>query len=170
MLAMNTAAATRSIVVEGDFPYPPQKLWRALTEDRLIAQWLMPTTFDRSTCEGNPEKRQRRDAGQLAVGTRFTFKTKPMGDWDGVVHCEVLTAEAPRLLRYSWKGGSETNSKYGSTLDSVVTWTLTATPGGTHLKLEHAGVRSPQNDFAYDAMSPGWGRIIESIGRVIEAM
>ena len=148
---MNTALATRSIIVEGDFPYPPEKVWRALTEDRLIAQWLMPNNF------------------QPVVGTRFTFKTKPMGDWDGVVHCEVLVAEPPRLLRYSWKGGSETNSKYGTTLDSVVTWTLTATPDGTHLKMEHAGFRSPQNDFAFDAMSPGWGRIIQSIERVVAA-
>jgi uncharacterized protein YndB with AHSA1/START domain len=151
MLAMNTAVAARSIIVEGDFPYPPEKVWRALTEAELISQWLMPNNF------------------QAIVGTRFTFKTKPMGDWDGVVHCEVLLAEPPRLLRYSWMGGSETNSKYGSTLDSVVTWTLTATSGGTHLKMEHAGFRSPQNDFAYDAMSPGWGRIIQSIERVIAA-
>ena len=148
---MNTAAATRSIVVEGDFPYPPEKVWRALTEDRLIAQWLMPNNFE------------------PAVGTRFTFKTQPVGDWDGVVHCEVLHSEPPRLLRYSWKGGTETNSRYGSTLDSVVTWTLTATSDGTHLKMEHAGFRSPQNDFAYEAMSPGWGRIVQSIARVIAA-
>jgi len=148
---MNTAVAARSIIVEGDFPYPPEKVWRALTEAEFIAQWLMPNNF------------------RAIVGTRFTFKTKPMGDWDGVVHCEVLLAEPPRLLRYSWMGGSETNSKYGSTLDSVVTWTLTATAGGTHLKMEHAGFRSPQNDFAYDAMSPGWGRIIQSIERVIAA-
>lgn len=45
MLATNTADATRSIVVEGDFPYPPDKVWRALTEDELIAQWLMPNNF-----------------------------------------------------------------------------------------------------------------------------
>jgi uncharacterized protein YndB with AHSA1/START domain len=150
MSVMDTATSTRSIVVEGQFPYAPERVWRALTEARLIAEWLMPNDF------------------QPDVGTRFTFKTKPMGDWDGVVHCQVLAAEPPRLLRYSWKGGSESNSKYGSTLDSVVTWTLTPIPGGgTHLKMEHAGFRSPQNDFAYDAMSPGWGRIVESIARVV---
>ena len=148
---MNTETmAERSSVVEGDFPYAPERVWRALTDAKLIAQWLMPNDF------------------QPNVGNRFTFKTKPMGDWDGVVYCEVLIAEPPRLLRYSWKGGTDTNSKYGSTLDSVVTWTLTATPGGTHLKMEHAGFRSPQNDFAYEAMSPGWGRIIQSIARVAE--
>jgi hypothetical protein len=34
-------------------------------------------------------------------GQRFTFRTTPMGDWDGVAHCEVLDCEPPRLLRYS---------------------------------------------------------------------
>ena len=145
---MNTAVSSRSIVVEEDFPYAPEKVWRALTDAKLVAQWLMPNDF------------------QPNVGTRFTFKTQPLGDWDGVVHCEVLIAEPPRLLRYSWKGGSDTNSSYGSTLDSVVTWTLTPTSGGTRLKMEHAGFRSPQNDLAYDAMSPGWGRILPAIGRI----
>jgi uncharacterized protein YndB with AHSA1/START domain len=145
---MNAESPLKSIVVEGDLPYAPEKVWRALTDTKLIAQWLMPNDF------------------QPHVGTRFTFKTKPMGDWDGVVHCEVLIAEPPRLLRYSWKGGADTNSSYGSTLDSVVTWTLTPADGGTHLKMEHAGFRSPQNDFAYEAMSPGWGRIMAAIGRV----
>jgi uncharacterized protein YndB with AHSA1/START domain len=147
MSAMNTATAARTIVVEGDFPHAPEKVWRALTEAPLVAQWLMPSDI------------------QPNVGERFTFKTKPMGDWDGVVHCEVLIAE-PHLLRYSWKGGAEANSTYGATLDTVVTWTLTPIQGGTHLKMEHAGFRSPQNDFAYDAMSPGWGRMLPAIARV----
>jgi uncharacterized protein YndB with AHSA1/START domain len=145
---MNSATDTRSIVVEGDFPHAPEKVWRALTDAQLVAQWLMPNDI------------------QPNVGRRFTFKTKPMGDWDGVVHCEVLTAEPPNLLRYSWTGGTEANSKFPPALDTVVTWTLTPIPGGTHLKMEHAGFRSPQNDFAYDAMSPGWGRMLPAIARV----
>jgi uncharacterized protein YndB with AHSA1/START domain len=100
------------------------------------------------------------------MGARFTFETTPIGDWDGVVHCEVLVADRPHLLRYSWKGGADTNSQYGGTLDSIVTWELTAIPGGTHLRMEHAGFKSPQNDFAYDAMKPGWGKILPRIARV----
>jgi uncharacterized protein YndB with AHSA1/START domain len=71
-----------------------------------------------------------------------------------------------RKLVYSWKGGSPANSKYGSTLDSVVTWTLTPVEGGTRLRLVHAGFRSPENDFAFDAMSSGWGRIVRRIGEI----
>ena len=144
-------SASHSIVIERRLAHAPDKVWRALTEDVLIAQWLMANDF-------RPQ-----------VGHRFTFKARPMGDWDGTVRCEVLACEPNRLLRYSWIGGSATNKAYGSVLDSTVTWTLTPAGGGTHLKMEHAGFRSPENDTAYDAMGSGWGRIVEGLERVVAA-
>jgi len=78
----------------------------------------------------------------------------------------VLEADPPRLLRYSWKGGSDANPAYGSRLNSTVTWTLTPVEGGTHLKMVHDGFVLPANRMAYDAMSPGWGKVMESIARV----
>ena len=148
------AAATRDIVVEDVVPQPPEKVWKALTTAELIGQWLMPNDFE------------------PVVGKRFTFKTKPIGDWDGVVHCEVLEIVPHRRLVYSWKGGSDSNdssSNYGSKLDSVVTWTLQPEGRGTRLRLVHAGFRSPQNDFTYDAMSPGWGRIMGRFAEIAAA-
>ena len=139
---------TRAITVEKLLPHAPEKIWRTLTTRELIGKWLMPNDFA-------PE-----------VGRRFTFRTKPMGDWDGVVQCEVLDCEPPRLLRYSWKGGSDSNPAYGSRLDSVVTWTLTPVDGGTHVRMVHDGFIFPGNRFAYDAMSPGWGKVLDAIGRV----
>ena len=47
-----------------------------------------------------------------------------------------------------------------------MTWTLTKVDGGTHLKLVHDGFIFPGNKFAFDAMSPGWGRLMDSIARV----
>ena len=138
----------RDIVVEEVLPHAPEAVWAALTKSELVDRWLMPNDF------------------APIVGKRFTFRTKPMGDWDGVVHCEVLEVVQHRKLVYSWVGGASTNAKYGSVLDSVVTWTLTPVDGGTRLKLVHAGFRSPENDFAFDAMSPGWGRVMQAIGRV----
>jgi uncharacterized protein YndB with AHSA1/START domain len=89
-----------------------------------------------------------------------------MGDWDGVVHCEVLVCEPPRLLRYAWKGGSDNNLKHGARLDTTVTWTLTPALGGTHLRMAHEGFVLPQNQPAYDAMDPGWGRVLDGVERV----
>lgn len=138
----------RAIVIEKVLPHPPEKIWRTLTRSELIAKWLMPNDLE------------------PVVGHCFTFCTRPMGDWDGVVNCEVLACEPPRLLRYSWKGGSDSNPAYGARLDSTVTWTLTPVEGGTQLHLVHDGFVFPGNRFAYEAMSPGWGRALDGVGRV----
>jgi uncharacterized protein YndB with AHSA1/START domain len=141
-------SGTQAITVEKTLPHPPEKIWRTLTRCELIAKWLMPNDFE------------------PVVGYRFTFQTRPMGDWDGIVHCEVLQCEPPLLLRYSWKGGSDSNPDYGARLNSEVTWTLTKVEGGTHLKMVHDGFVFPGNKFAFEAMAPGWGRAMDGIARV----
>ncbi len=141
---IDEATATRAIVVERVMPHPPEKIWRALTERALIAEWLMQNDFE------------------PRLGARFTFRAKPMGDWNGIVDCEITAFEPPRRLAYSWKGGSATNAAYGSALDSVVTWTLTPAPGGTRLRMEHRGFGA-QNAAAYDAMSQGWPHVLERL-------
>ncbi|CAN7559577.1 SRPBCC domain-containing protein [Aminobacter aminovorans] len=74
-----TMETTRSVVVERDFPYPPEKLWRALTQPHLIAEWLMNNDFI------------------PVAGRRFTLSA----DW-GQVDCEVETVEEHRALSYRW--------------------------------------------------------------------
>lgn len=140
-------SATRSIVVERTMPHPPEKVWRALTESSLIAEWLMQNDF------------------QPRPGATFTFRAKPMGNWNGIVHCEVTTFDPPRRLVYTWKGGIVQNAAYGSALDSVVEWTLTPVTGGTRLRMEHSGFR-PQNDSAYTTMSGGWPKVLERLESV----
>ncbi|MGJ5044560.1 MULTISPECIES: SRPBCC domain-containing protein [unclassified Bradyrhizobium] len=137
-----------AIVVEKHLPHSPDKIWRTLTTSDLIAKWLMPNDF------------------VAATGHRFTFRTEPVGDWDGVVHCEVLACEPPHLLSYSWKGGSDSNPAHGLRLDSVVTWTLTPAEGGTHLRMVHDGFVFPGNKFQFDIMGQGWSRIGDAITRI----
>jgi uncharacterized protein YndB with AHSA1/START domain len=52
-----------------------------------------------------------------AEGDAFTFRTEPVPGhgFDGVVHCEVLALQPPRLIRFSWRS---------DILDTVVTWSL----------------------------------------------
>src|SRR5437588_4655052 len=95
------------ITIEAVLAHPPETVWKALTTPEMIADWLKPNDFA-------PEK-----------GKRFTLRTEPMGNWDGVIQCEVLEIEVNRKLVYSWVGGSDDHPGYGSKLDSVVTWTLT---------------------------------------------
>ena len=70
---------TLSVVVEREFPHPPDKIWRALTQPHLIAEWLMKNDF------------------KAARDHRFNFRA----DW-GSVDCRVLEVEPNRTLSYSW--------------------------------------------------------------------
>lgn len=140
-----TAKKTRAIVVEEVIPHAPGKVWEAITERNYLDRWLMKNDF------------------RPVVGHRFTFQAQPMGDWNGIVHCEVLQCDAPNVLSYSWVGGSANNPGVGSVLDSVLTITLTPVEGGTRFKLVHDGFLSPENDAGFMAMSSGWGGIIKRI-------
>jgi uncharacterized protein YndB with AHSA1/START domain len=143
------AEPRRDIVVEEILPHPPERVWTALTTSDLIARWLMPNDF------------------RCVVGATFTFETRPIGSWNGVVHCEVLEVVPFSRLVYRWAGGTDNDPTYGDALDTVVTWTLTPVEGGTRLRLVHAGFRSPGNDFAFGAMEPGWQRIVTGIAKVL---
>jgi uncharacterized protein YndB with AHSA1/START domain len=109
-----------SLVFECDFDEPPEKVWRALTEPRLLEAWL--TADDASRTESE-EERARPAPGQA-----------PSAD------CEILTAEPHRLLRYRWRDrASGFDDDSGSReIHSVVTVELAPCPtGGTHLRLTH---------------------------------
>lgn len=140
---MSDATETRDITVEAVLPHAPAVVWKILTTAELIGQWLMPNDF------------------APVLGRKFNFRTTPMGDWDGVVHCEVLEIVENRRLVYSWKGGSDDNARFGSRLDATVTWTLVPVAAGTRVTMVHAGFRLPANQAAFDAMAPGWGRVLQ---------
>lgn len=67
------------------------------------------------------------------VGHRFDLRA----DW-GVVDCQVLAVESNKTLSYTWDA-------YG--LKSVVTWTLTPTSTGTHLRMEQSGFPPDQPQY-----------------------
>jgi uncharacterized protein YndB with AHSA1/START domain len=149
MSSTPTNTSTRSIVVDFDLPQTPARVWRALTDSKLVEQWLMPNNL------------------QALVGHHFQFHTQPVAGWDGTVQCQVLTVEPEQRLAYSWRGGSNDVQGYGHRLDTTVTWTLSPTSsGGTHVRLEHAGF-TDQDTFAYENMGNGWrSNVATALARV----
>jgi uncharacterized protein YndB with AHSA1/START domain len=85
---------------------------------------------------------------------------------DHAVSGKLATPKADFRSIPTLKGGADTNPAYGSRLDSTVTWTLTPVAGGTHLRMVHDGFVLRGNQFAYYAMSPGWGKVMDSVARV----
>lgn len=142
---------TQDIVVDEVFPHAPETIWKTLTSGALMSRWIMaPTGFE--PVEGN----------------RFTFQTTPAGEWDGVIHCQVLEVLPNERFVYAWKGGHEGNAGYGSRLDTVVTWALSKVDNGTRLRLVHSGFMTPKNDTAFKNMSQGWKKVLSQIGAVTD--
>jgi uncharacterized protein YndB with AHSA1/START domain len=137
----DAATETRSVVVERELAWPPEKIWRALTQPHLIEEWLMKNDF-------SPD-----------VGHRFTLR----GDWGGVLDCEVLAVEPNRRLTYSWNHAHEDPA---FDLQSVVTFTLTPTDSGAHLRVEQSGFRPDQRQAFGGAMA-GWPRFLDKLDEVV---
>jgi uncharacterized protein YndB with AHSA1/START domain len=132
---MNEASTeTLSVVVEREIAFPPEKIWRALTQPHLIEEWLMKSDF------------------MPVVDHRFKFSA----DW-GAVDGQVLTVEPGKTLSYTWEA-------YG--LESVVTWTLTPTSTGTHLRMEQSGFR-PDQQQAYHGAKAGWQQFLAALEKVL---
>ena len=86
------------------------------------------------------------------VGHHFNFRA----DW-GAVDCQVLAVEPNKTLSYTWAAYD---------LKSVVTWTLTPTSAGTHLRMEQSGFRPDQRQ-AYQGAKGGWPRFFAALERVL---
>jgi len=86
------------------------------------------------------------------VDHRFNLRA----DW-GAVACQVLAVEPNKTLSYTW-------AAYG--LESVVTWTLSPTSAGTHLRMQHSGFR-PDQQRAYQGAKGGWQQFLAALEQVL---
>ncbi|HEX4597500.1 MAG TPA: SRPBCC domain-containing protein [Burkholderiaceae bacterium] len=130
----HTATEALCVVVERELPFPPEKIWRALTQPHLVAEWLMKNDF------------------KPVVGHHFNLRA----DW-GVVDCQVLAVDPNKTVSYTWDALG---------LASVVTWTLTATSTGTHLRMEQSGFRPDQQQF-YQGAKYGWQQFLAALEQVL---
>jgi uncharacterized protein YndB with AHSA1/START domain len=134
---------TDAVSFEIDLHHSPKKVWRALTDPALLAEWLLPV------------------AGfELEPGAKFTLKAPPVGGWDGTVNCRMLEVEVEKKIRYAWV--------VGDFLDTVVTFTLTPTASGTLLSIVQSGFKPDQKRNVGGARY-GWtlmsGRLVELLAR-----
>ena len=134
---------TESIAFEFDLPHSPEKVWRALIDPALLAEWLLPV-FDL----------------KLEPGAAFMFKRPPLPGWDGIVNCRFLEIEAQRKLSYTWVVGD---------MDTVVTFTLTPTPSGTRLSLVQSGFK-PDQKQNFAGARYGWnlmgGKLVDLLASI----
>lgn len=136
---------TESISLEFDLHHLPEKVWRALTDPVLLAEWLLPVVDLQL---------------ESLVGAAFTFKALPQPGWDGIVNCRFLEIEAHRKLSYTWAVGD---------MDTVVTFTLTPTASGTRLSLVQSGFR-PDQKRNFNGARYGWkmmgGKLVDLLAGI----
>jgi len=132
------------IVIEQTYPYAMEHVWEALTDPAALADWLMPGDF------------------KPVVGHKVRFHCEPRAEFDGSVDTEVLVADKPRKLSYTWK---TSNMKK----PTIVTYSLAPTPdGGTKLRLEHTGFEGDSGKVMLPLFKGGWGhKLKEQLGPVI---
>jgi len=132
-----------SVSLDLELPHAPQKVWRALTDPVLLAEWLLPVI-----------------EFKLEPGAAFTFKTQPYPGWDGVVNCRMLEIETHRKLSYAWTVPF---------LETVVTFTLTPTEAGTHLSMVQSGF-TPEQKRESGGARYGWkmmgGKLVDLLARI----
>lgn len=112
-----------------DYAQSREIIWKALTDPALVPLWT-------STGQGG-----RPEGFKTEIGTKFRYIGRPFPGWDGIVRCEVLAVDEPRMLQYDWRN-KETDEP------SIVTNLLEEIPGGgSRLTWEHTGFRGVEGMF-----------------------
>lgn len=143
----DTTAPSQSadVSIEFELPHPPEKVWRAITDPALLSEWLLPVAGFR-----------------LEPGAEFAFRTDPHPGWDGSVDCRILEVEPLRRLSYAWVVGA-------MELDTIVTFTLAPSAGGTRLTLVQSGF-TPGQKRNFAGARYGWkmmgARLVDLLGRM----
>jgi hypothetical protein len=84
----------RSLAFERQMPHPPEKIWRALTESWLVAEWLMANDF------------------VAEVGHRFTFRAKPLPGFAAQHGMHWVNLDLPPA-NHSTRGSEEDLNRLG---------------------------------------------------------
>ncbi len=125
------------ITVDEFLPYPPARVWQALTDPEKLKVWFMPNDF------------------KPVIGRSFQFHRTANCDlrFSDRIRCRVLEIRDEQLLSYTW-----TDAQYEGELDSVVTWTLHPEGRGTRLFVEHRGFIADDviQQAARSLMDNGW--------------
>lgn len=145
----------RTIKLDIFLPYDQDLVWRALTDADLLGKWFMLNNIKAET------------------GHYFTFWMKAQKGWDGITHCEIISAIPRQYLAYTYRGeatGEKALACAGihsdkadkltkgifTKLDTVLSFSLEPTCGGTLLKVKQSGYKGIKLVLISFIMEMGW--------------
>jgi uncharacterized protein YndB with AHSA1/START domain len=98
--------------LEVELAHPRERVWQALTDARLLSEWLMPTDL------------------KPFVGNRFTLEAGTLAGFLGSVSAELTELAPPERMVMLWQGDK---------LHTRVVWELTGSGDGTTLHVVQTG-------------------------------
>ncbi len=133
---METAAVPDRIEKEVYYPYPPERVWRAITDQKELGEWFVQGDF------------------QPEVGYEYNFAND-----DTRVRGTVLEVEPPGKLVYTW-------IKNDTEIETTVIWTLEPKNDGTVLRIEHVGISQYKYSAPelFESTHHGWEYVVQAIG------
>ncbi|MFA6275338.1 MAG: SRPBCC domain-containing protein [Pedobacter sp.] len=160
----------RTIKLKTFLPHPPEKVWLALTDAKVLGKWFM---------ENDIEPKLYHD---------FTFHMAPQKGWDGITHCQITALELNKHIAYTYRGEatgekslacagihSDTANKLTkgifAKLDTVLSFTLEPTCGGTILLMNHSGYKGLTLVIISLIMQMGWKKQLrKKLPKVLEQL
>jgi uncharacterized protein YndB with AHSA1/START domain len=128
------------LVVERRFRHSADRVWEALTQPDLLAEWFWTLDF-------RPQ-----------VGWRFKVEGEPAPGWRGFTDCEILALDPPRKMVWSFACVDDAPP-------STVVFELFDAPGGARLVLTHTGEVPAETRALLDA---GWNTYVPRIDAVLD--
>lgn len=147
-----------SIAGDVEISAPPERVFRALADERQLFQWWGKDT----SCKGLWHMDARK-GGKWRFQARDENSRNPS---TGSLHeaaGEILEYDPPRLLVYSWI--ANWHDRPNDT--TVVRWELTPTASGTRVRLQHSGLTHQAE--ARKGYSGGWPGVLALLKKHCEA-
>lgn len=130
------------IEFERIYPYPPEKVWQALTDRAALGQWLMETDF------------------VAEAGRAFRMWCSDGAGGKDTYLCAVREINPPTRMVWSWVLNGR--QELGETL---VEFRLEPVAGGTRLQVTHSGDRDPET---IERFKGGWPVKVAQLAAVLE--
>jgi uncharacterized protein YndB with AHSA1/START domain len=110
------------------YPHPPEKVWQALTDCRILNTWMMSNNF--KPCLGHKFKFEGEGCGGFLRIPNRVVESNSLPGIKTIIHCEVVELEKPKRLAYTWQDEITREP-------SLVIWKLNPVEGGTQIQLSH---------------------------------
>lgn len=160
----------RTITLKKFYPYKPEMIWQALTDNEILGKWFMENDL------------------KPIPGHEFTFRMAPQKGWDGITYCTITDVEELKKISYTYQGhasGEKALACAGvhseladaaakgifAELDTVLTFDLEPTCGGTLLKMQQSGYKGLKMTLVSFIMGMGWKKQLgKKLPAVLEKM